>query len=383
MISRAAAVVAALAATSCELTYEVGHSRVPSLPGPSSSSTELDILVVMDNSASMAGKQDHFVRSLFKPECPISDLRDIPQALRDEAPSLTDVCGFLQIIAAEGKDFRLGFITSDVDDCDNVVPDVQGTARVKHLQRGCLQRVPGTATTFLSRDVVPFEDDLVRLVQDIGTFGTPYTRPFDATAAFLDADTASDSCADDRATFLSRAEADLLVVFVSDKDDCSHPAKTPGLPDAIAGCPKTPAETPGADVLFSNGNDPAHCTSVPGGPLAKTAALIAGERKAPAKTSVVVVAGAQFDINGELRPSGCLLSTGGFPIEACWDSDDIEHLAAHSCEPPFRLPPGESPLPCCDAHFPPHLFALSALAPFTPASICADDEVTQLLAALP
>jgi len=208
-----------------------------------------DILVVIDNSGSMLEEQAEVARNFLSddPACPIatSDLAAFARCDDDDAPAVCRfhnpareqldeelaACGFLQVLAAFDTDFRVGVITTDVGACDNRFSSLQGGADWGHRpQRGCLQ--PDTA--FGSRKIIARDDvdDADPAVSDIGarfrgtldnirTFGTGTERGLDAVDVFFADDTVRDaSCAGDRDAFV-RDDARLVVVFVSDEEDCS------------------------------------------------------------------------------------------------------------------------------------------------------------------
>src|SRR5688572_18036844 len=113
-----------------------------------------DILIVVDNSGSMAEEQqklaDNFINLRCADpeddstcECPLNDLADIPEEFLNPQPSLYEgdgplsKCGFIQLLAAFENDFRVGVITTDVGPCDNRF-DQFATGEFRP-QRGCLQ----------------------------------------------------------------------------------------------------------------------------------------------------------------------------------------------------------------------------------------------------
>src|SRR3990172_7363802 len=123
-----------------------------------------DILIVVDNSGSMAEEQQNLADNFLNQDpaaCPLQDLKNIPEEYKNPAPALYQgagplaQCGFIQLVAAFENDFRVGVITTDVGLCDNRVPSAQGgDAWGFRPQRGCLQpdSAPGgTARKVLAR----------------------------------------------------------------------------------------------------------------------------------------------------------------------------------------------------------------------------------------
>jgi hypothetical protein len=182
-------------------------------------------------------------------------------------------CGFIQVLAAFENDFRVGVITTDVGACDDrsfvangrvcTDPDSDelcvagkcidqvcahgGQSPVAcqsdgdcaptwglRPQRGCLQPdgPPSGATVrkIISREDLKSDDAATRdigvrfreTLRNIQTFGSGFERGLDAMRVFLDKDTVRDpSCAGDLDAFL-RPDAKLVVIFVSDEEDCSR-----------------------------------------------------------------------------------------------------------------------------------------------------------------
>lgn len=232
-----------------------------------------DILIVVDNSASMQEEQDRLAAAFINDTaaCPINknELKDFalckgdnppavcrfanpsPDMLAAPAPDGLADCGFIQVLAAFENDFRIGVVTTDVGVCDNRLPEGQAQlfcaanpglpecqgGDPQNLwgfrpQRGCLQPngPPGTVQKVIAReDLVDNDqtndeigDRFIATLQNIRVFGTPTERGLDAAKLFLDPATDRDpSCADDLGNFL-RDEAKLIVIFLSDEEDCSR-----------------------------------------------------------------------------------------------------------------------------------------------------------------
>ncbi len=203
-----------------------------------------DILIVVDNSGSMAEEQQNLAENFLNQdpaECPLQDLANIPPEYRNPVRALyTDGgvlsrCGFIQLLAAFENDFRVGVITTDVGLCDNRYPEVQGGAAWGyHPQRGCLQPdgAPGGGVRKLIaaadlRDDDVTNDDFAQRFDDtldnIRTWGSPVERGLDAADLFLHAapEARAPGCEHDLEAF-RRSEASLVVMFLSDEEDCSH-----------------------------------------------------------------------------------------------------------------------------------------------------------------
>jgi len=362
------------------LRHPLGHAReqpIETPPGPQGN-RPLDILFVVDNSGSMAEEQAALARTIYKSECPIADLNAVPEALLDPKPGLLErlktVCGFSQILAAYDRDFRVGVITTDVDACDNFIPQVMGgDAWGFRPQRGCLQPT-ADGQKVLTRDDVDLANKFREIVTGLGTFGSPYERGFDAVDDFLVGDTFSDSCAGDRDAFL-RDGAQLLVVFVSDEDDCSHADDTLGFDDETL-------HTCGADLSsVTPPHNPSECYA-PGAhlvPVADFAQHLADVKGAD--VSVAVIAGA-VDSGAELVASGCRpggASTPQTPDSACHLSEGASNATGpgEPCDPVTLG--GEQ---CCTADPAKRYLELrDDVASFTGGSICNDDMIDALIEA--
>ncbi|MCC7071918.1 MAG: hypothetical protein IT383_11385 [Deltaproteobacteria bacterium] len=326
-----------------------------------------DILIVVDNSGSMAEEQQNLADNFLNQdaaECPLQDLQNIPEEYKNPAPTLYQgdgplaQCGFIQLVAAFENDFRVGVITTDVGLCDNRVPDAQGgDAWGFRPQRGCLQpdSAPGgslrkvLARADLSDDDASNDDLATRFsstLSNIATFGSPIERGLDASTLFLDpAADRSPSCVGDLDAF-RRADAALVVIFLTDEEDCSH-----GLGDMLE--------------VFGNENEgevcgefPNHFLSVPAtrcydepdqlSPVALyTDALLAADPE----IKVAVVAGG-VGAPGDITPAGCLVGTDGLPTggtDVCFSSGGNSNAtgATQICAPDTVDERGG--LPCCVA----------------------------------
>lgn len=216
-----------------------------------------DILIVVDNSGSMQEEQDRLAAAFIntdESECPLrsDDLKDFarcdeaspPDICRFSNPSTEllakpgsegglSQCGFIQVLAAFENDFRIGVITTDVGACDNRLPGAMGgTEWGARPQRGCLQPngPPGTGLKIIAREDLLDDDGsnddigarFIATLANIRTYGSAVERGLDAAVDFLDPATPRDeSCSNDLAAFV-RDDAKLLVIFLTDEEDCSR-----------------------------------------------------------------------------------------------------------------------------------------------------------------
>lgn len=213
----------------------------------------VDILFVVDNSGSMREEQVEVARNMVNGDgsCPIvaSDLADFrrcrepvdgvepPAVCRFFNPSKEQLagplqsCGFLQVLAAFGTDFRVGVITTDVGRCDNRIPASLGGDDVGHRpQRGCLQPDGPDGRRFIARADLDSDDPAVRdiggrftrTLDQVGILGVPAERGLDAVDLFFADDTDRDvRCDADRDDFI-RTDARLALIFLTDEEDCSR-----------------------------------------------------------------------------------------------------------------------------------------------------------------
>jgi len=228
----------------CTLDYVV-EEATPSKTTPIVSQKPLDILFVVDNSGSMLEEQAALYRSVFDERCPITDVRRVPLDYqnpdRETFDDISEVCGLAQLMAAMGNDFHIGVIATDVGNFDerlSAAQDPDGTHEQLPM-RGCLQ---GKGLITDDDDVaVDFRDAVIGL----GTFGSSFERGLDAMEVFLDPDSRrAPGCENDLDGFL-RPDAQLMVVFVTDEDDCSHRDGSTSFPDELADEPQTPGEWQG------------------------------------------------------------------------------------------------------------------------------------------
>ncbi len=316
-----------------------------------------DILIVVDNSGSMQEEQDNLARNFFNEnanECPLTDLANIPEAFKNPPRALyasggaLSGCGFIQLLAAFDNDFRVGVITTDVGLCDNRfaagqagafcngagngLPECSGSDANNgwgyRPQRGCLQPdgPPDTgAIKVLQRsDLTSGDAQLVdlagrfkRTLNNIRTFGSSFERGLDAPTMFLDpATNRHPSCANDLETF-RRDDASLVVVFLTDEQDCSHgDTLIPAAPDGSL------IDENAGETCDSNENaafrfrEPASCYEV-AETLPSPASYAAKLRSVFAGVKVAVIAGG-VGAPGAVAAEGCRVGGDGAPVGGCY-----------------------------------------------------------------
>ena len=332
-----------------------------------------DILIVLDNSGSMCEEQDNLGANFFNDSqtdggtfaCPLADpaqvgLERFVNPTNEVVEEELANCGFIQVLAAYENDYRVGVITTDVGVCDNRLGHADDPAYITHPnncdgeaipgwgrrpQRGCLQAPPGATEKFLTPQTENIGERFVEILDNVQTFGNSYERGLDAARIFLDPEALKDdACAGDAESFL-RPEADLLVIYLSDEDDCST-----GVIDAF------PAEDDGDDCTglqdaFATQNQARTCYE-PSYPKAEVAPYaehlksVKGENDGAVR--VAVISAATFDADGKAQPESCLPSPTG-PINACNESLGSSHFnqLGQECHPD-RMQAAEFDV-CCQA----------------------------------
>ncbi len=239
------AVVAGVVVASGVMACTLDHSLQTNPPNPRLpivKAAPLDILFVVDNSASMLEEQETLLRSVWDPRCPLGDTAEVPLNLQDPSretfDALSDVCGLAQLMAMMNGDFHIGVITTDVGMCDERIPSVQDPDDVHEAtpMRGCLQ---GAGIITRDNDV---EADFRDAMLGVGIYGSPIERGLDAMEVFLTpGGRRGQGCDNDLDGFL-RDDGRLLVVFVVDEDDCSHREGENGFPNELEAEPQTCGE---------------------------------------------------------------------------------------------------------------------------------------------
>jgi len=372
-----------------------------------------DILIVVDNSGSMQEEQDRLAAAFLNEsgDCPIgkNELKDfarckddptIPvcrfanpskELLEQPGPAGLADCGFIQVLAAFENDFRIGVITTDVGVCDNRIPDAQAQLFCNanpgspecagpgenqwgfRPQRGCLQPngPPGTALKVIARqdllDADPANDEIgdrfINTLRNIRTFGTAVERGLDAAEFFLDPATERpESCANDLTDFV-RDEAKLIVIFLTDEEDCSRAPEAAACADAgqpggntcggcdsetgceIFGCAPETSCIPGLSEFTgetcgefrAHFTDPARsagrCYDLEGSltPVSHYVDFLKGRKPNASDVTVAVIAGGLPDAEGNIAAAGCTFdpANGQQPVGGCFESKGT----SNSCTP--------------------------------------------------
>lgn len=324
-----------------------------------------DILVVVDNSGSMCEEQDNLVRNFFDPACPVDISQPIPERYKNPPPELiaSDLadCGFIQILSLFEKDFRLGVITTDVSPCDNPFQQAQETGDCRgelhpdwgrKPQRGCLQPTSNGQKVLSNSDVVTgdigtkFQD----VLRNIQTFGSPFERGLDAVQIFLDRNSdRAPGCENDVDEFL-RDDAQLVLIFLTDEEDCSHADGEFGFTDELS---ESDCEDDQETYYLGRNPSvgPAECYSKPEllAPVGRYVDFLQDLKGED--VAVAVIAGALED-NGELQPAGCRVNPqSGTPVGQCHESGGSSNLTAGNNAPcnPVVLAAQGIDEPCCEA----------------------------------
>ena len=333
----------------------------------------LDILFVVDNSPSMLEEQASLRRTVFDERCPITNLQDIPEPYANPVGAtlqeLAQVCGLAQLLATFNADFHIGVITSDVGVCDERIPWAQDPdgLHTPTPQRGCLQGGLITA----SDDVAGrFE----AAMQSVGTYGSGIERSMEAARIYLDPDSRrAPGCEDDLDGFL-RQDAQLLVVFVTDEDDCSHDDGAWGFPNELADEPAAcDAEFLPPPFVTSS-----QCQRQPEllTPVQVTIDAFRGLVDAGRTRDVFVglVGGVREGDDGLVVPGGCRNDDGAVSGD-CFESGGQSNIAGPGapCDPAIAT--------CCTADASPRLVELARAVNDDSflGSACADDYRAALL----
>lgn len=368
-----AAALALAGSAACEPLVLIGGNAAPRPGLQRQPNGPIDLLFVVDNSGSMLEEQESLSRSIYREDCPILDLNAVPAALLNPEPGLLEelsrVCGIAQILAAYDRDFRVGVITTDVNACDNLTELESPEHRP---QRGCLQPVPSTGEKVITKS----DSDLIRkfreLVAGLGNRGSPVERGLDAVDLFLGADDVAEGCEGDRDQLL-RPDAELLLIFVSDEDDCSHDETEEELPDHSTVCAQ--------DLDWFARNNAASCYGSADlladvGEYAARFRAFKGEGREDFVRAAVV--GGAVARSGAFVARGCR-AEDDFISEGCWESGGLSNFTGPvdvcgeetAAEREFQ--------PCCTADAARRYFELAELLDGQGASICAPDYVADLV----
>lgn len=304
-----------------------------------------DILIVVDNSGSMAEEQENLAANFLNKdaaECPLQELDNIPFQYRNPRRDLYTGagplarCGFIQLLAAFENDFRVGVITTDVGVCDNRL----GSAPAgwgQRPQRGCLQPDNNARKLIAATDLrdgdTANDDFATRFEQtllNIQTFGSPYERGLDAVALFLDPATERhESCTSDLTTF-RRPGAGLVVIFLTDEEDCSHGFGNDAFTDENAGETCEVFNQQQVQDFFVR-NQPRRCYSDEA-TLTSVEPYVDALLRVDPKAKVAVIAGGLGEA-GNVRPAGCRVGPQGAPTGGCYESGGSSNLTSPASEP--------------------------------------------------
>jgi len=329
---------------------------------PMEISNAADILIVVDNSGSMCEEQTNLGLNFYDPSCPLTDLKNIPEEFRNPPPEvvqqLAQNCGFIQILAAYENDFRVGVITTDVAPCDNQfnvsnVPQhpnlCDGQAKPewgRRPMRGCLQRPLGEERKFISRDD---DDDIGLRFRDtldaIQTLGHPLERGLDAVKIFLSPNEEKHpDCEEDLGDFI-REDASLVVIFLTDEDDCSHDVTDTFGDENVNDDYTCPGGTDGANLTVQ----PAFCYSERSSlrPVEGYTSFLQNYKGPLRQTDVrVAVIAGGMPTADDVTPSACTI-VGGIPDGTCTPSFGNSNFDAPGqiCDPASLANNGDPP--CC------------------------------------
>lgn len=325
-----------------------------------------DILLVIDNSGSMCEEQENLVKNFFDPACPIN-VDNVQPEYKNPTPQLvaqlTQQCGFVQILAAYDNDFRIGVISTDVGACDDRRDWAENPPSLDYVcggaagispgwgrrpQRGCLQapRTNGTDRDFLflERGQPELGQKFTDILANVKTYGSAYERGLDAMEYFLDDNTADHApgCAGDRDAFL-RDNAKLVVIFLSDEEDCSHSDGATGFNGGVS-------ETDGESCMVQFEPTPptgaGRCYTESGflTPVSRYSNFL--QDKFGEEVSVAVIAGAGLNPDGSIdATSGCRIGMDGLPDTQCTPAQGSSNVTAPNT---FCDPNGPN-APCCEA----------------------------------
>lgn len=292
----------------------------------------LDVLFVLDSSAGMVEEHERLIDAVAAD-------------------------GLLELLLDSDIDFRIGVITADVGACDNRIPEAMGGAAWGFRpQRGCLHGdgPPDTsprkviASADLEDDDETNDDLGARFrstIENVGTFGSPFVRPFDALEIFLD-DTAlerrSEGCESDFFLF-RRPIAEFVPIIVTSQEDCSHRDGARGFVDENEGevCGEFPAP--------HTEHDPSACTADTDALGSVSSYVTSIPDRAPTTRSIVL---GGFVGNEETR--GCVDAVGS----ACFSSGGRSHLTAPGEPCAEDTADARGGLPCCQADAMPRVQSL-------------------------
>ncbi|MEW5849465.1 MAG: hypothetical protein AB2A00_11660 [Myxococcota bacterium] len=349
----------------------------------------VDILFVVDNSGSMAEEQAALQEVIAGQCAPGGDCAgrcDTPQeveALRAfmahedvrglpperwesvagtqgaEFAATWSGCHFLERLLAAGVDFQIGVITTDDGEQDNVggpfcvPPDSGRTGGV--FQRGCLQGRWNVDEPRLVRssdgDVAFLSRKLREIISNVGTCGSGFEEGLDSIRAFLDpAVTPADaSCDAERSAFLRHASAAspeprLVVVILSDENDCTHYDREDGINETRM------AET---SRCYSDADELR--------PVSEFVGFLQGLKPSPSLLNIAAIVAGTRDNDGSFVSGDCRCNgsaPGAYPILQCTPAHGASISVVECGEPvanaycgqlPFHEDPAGGPTAqdCC------------------------------------
>jgi hypothetical protein len=304
--------------SSCTVDHDL-QGPAPNRPRALAVERPLDVLFVVDNSGSMQDEHAQLSRSVFNEACPIVDVSNVPEPYRNPDRQTFDdlaaVCGLSQLLAAMNGDFHLGVITTDVGMFDERLSSAQDSSGTHEqtTMRGCLQG-PG---------VITGDDDIAKTFADamvgVGTYGSPIERGMDAVEVFLDPDSRrAPGCENDLDGFL-RKDGRLVVVFVTDEDDCSHRDGATGFPNELENEPQGPGDFLDLFTRYRTQDCYARVDE-----LATVqsyhdmlARLVLAGRTSDVLVSVI---GGAVDVAGSMEAAGCIATDDGSVSDECTEA---------------------------------------------------------------
>jgi len=246
------------ACLACVLPVVIGENDPPPSPPPDEQecgqSRPVDILFVIDNSGSMKEEQERLaaaVSSASEPDNPCNGFGfvDLEKYAAEnchrppfewEEPYASDYlrCGLVERLRLRRNKFHIGVISTDLNDCDSPYGALDPRGSVP--QRGCLQTSVGDSSlSVITWETPAAGERLAAIIRNVEIFGSAYEKGLGAMQHFLTPGHSVTSagacdrerdCAGDRAAFwrdIERTEereieTRLVVVFMTDEDDCSH-----------------------------------------------------------------------------------------------------------------------------------------------------------------
>ncbi|MFH1807157.1 MAG: hypothetical protein ABIJ09_00325 [Pseudomonadota bacterium] len=367
--------VTVAAPAACVLSTQVGEEPAvdASVPPPPWRwpSAPIDILFVIDNSGSMAEEQQRLADALTAAHdesslCNSSNIAALRAFLKEHEsvppeqwpePYLSwfEACSMTDLLELMNIDFHAGILTTDMHDCD---APYGGAPRASVPQRGCLQTSASDAGTAVVQRSTPQRIERMQdIVRTVGLWGSAWEQGLAALEHFVTPGHSVPSpgtcalardCSGDLRDFLrtqvddelgNPKEVPLLVVLLSDEDDCSNDStideQQPGSTDLCYSQP---------DLLTST---------------ARYSDLLRGLKSSPQLVTLVLISGLVEEGDTALA-SGCALREGatstacdpafgnsvatcdncvnGTPVCACHPAIDaaqcqgVAHAATQCCE---------------------------------------------------